>query len=139
MPIEFNLDRDAGLLIWEMHGRLLPEEVLRAIGAAGSHPDFDPSFDELIVFGPTILLNAFDTETLKATQAKIKASYGDATVRNVRSAVVCPSAQAALVTRLWRALALADDGVGLDIKIFDDVAAARAWLGRPEIIEKEAG
>ena len=138
MSTDFTIDRDACLLIWEMDGRLTPDEVLSAIGAAGNHPDFDQSFDELIVFGPTTQLNAFDSDALKQTQAKLKASYGDATVRNVRSAVVCTSEQAALVTKLWRALALADEGVGLDISIFEDVPSARAWLGRPENRAKEA-
>jgi len=139
MPVHFKIDREARLLCWEMDGRILPGEVLIAIGNAGRDPDFDPTFDELIVFGPATQLNAFDARTLQETQVKIKASYGDASVRNVRSAVVCASEHAALVTKLWRALALADDNIGLDIRIFDEVAAARAWLGKAGSQKQQAG
>ena len=59
-------------------------------------------------------------------------------MRNVRSAVVCAGEQAALVTKLWRALAMADNDIGLDIKIFDDVPSARAWLKRSGPGKREA-
>jgi len=139
MTVRFKIDCDARLLFWEMDGRISPGEVLIAIGEVGRHPDFDPTFDELIVFGPTTQLNAFDARTLQETQTKIKASYGDATIRNVRSAVVCASEHASLVTKLWRALAQADDTIGLDIRIFDDVSSARAWLGNTGPKKQEAG
>ena len=76
--------------------------------------------------------------TLHETQVKIKASYGDAAVRNVRSAVVCASEHAALVTKLWRAIAMADRDIGLDIKIFSDIASARAWLHNSDPQKREA-
>ena len=139
MSVRYKIDREARLLCWDMDGRISPGEVLIAIGKVGRDPDFDPTFDELIVFGPATQLNAFNTRTLKESQIKLKASYGDATVRNVRSAVVCATEHAALVTKLWRALALADDSIGLDIKIFEDIAAARAWLSDAEPRKKEMG
>jgi len=122
-----------------MDGRILPGEVLIAIGEAGRHPDFDRGYDELIVFGPATQLNAFDARTLQETQSKIKASYGDATLRNVRSAVVCASEHAAMVTKLWRALAVADENIGLDINIFEDVPSARAWLDSARPDNRETG
>jgi len=60
-------------------------------------------------------------------------------MRNVRSAVVCASEHAAMVTRLWRALAIADENIGLDIKIFEDVTSARAWLDGARSDNRETG
>lgn len=131
MSIEVKIDRDAGLLIWRFGGRLEPADILAAIEKVGVSPDFDRTLDELIVMDETVQMHAYDAESLQKTQKTIKAAYGDAAVRNVRSAVVCPTEEARSIIKLWRALAIADEEVGLNIRIFSDEKAARAWLEAP--------
>lgn len=122
MAIEYRIDLDSGLLIVEVEGRVLPDDVVRYRTRLLADSDFSPGMNTLVDCrnASTDGFNATDLQFLANDIASRRRLLGRA-----RCAVLVATEAAYGLLRMYEAYTLESP---VEVRVFRDEAEARAWV-----------
>lgn len=124
MPIHTAIDTKAGLVTHHIEVGLTQEEVVAAVSALFSHPDFVPSMDILCLVTPGATAGLSSVEISEAVA--ILRAMGDSRGTGRSAVVAAADADYGLLHVLSHLLR----DSSREIQVFRDQEAALAWLGR---------
>lgn len=128
MTITFDQDRAAGVRFTTITGTITDAELLDAYARVLASPEFDPTFDVLVD------LSGVERAEVSAEGLGVVASFVAAAAAELRERprVAVVARPPLLHGMLAHYVAAAErQQVRLEYRTFEDVAAARAWLGLP--------
>jgi hypothetical protein len=121
MPFTYRIDPDAGLLLVTADGHVTQDERLRAMTAWMNDPLFRPGLNTFCDFSASE-----STPTLEELRAIVEYIGRHAkTIGRSRLAVLAPKVVTFGVARQFQAMIA---GGPLEVRVFTDPVAARAWL-----------
>jgi hypothetical protein len=125
MPFTYRIDPDAGLLLVTADGHVTQDERMRAMAAWLKDPLFRPGLNTFCDFSAST-----STPTLEELSAIVEYIGRHAkTIGRSRLAVLAPKTVTFGVARQFQAMIA---GGPLDVRVFTDPSAARAWLAAGE-------
>jgi hypothetical protein len=121
MPISYEIDRAAELAIVRVTGDVTTQEFQKYFKASREHPDFDATFDRLVIATGITSFPAANEVSALAPEIRRRTSE-----RTVRFAVVADSPLAIGMVNMY----LGQSGLSDRYETFSDAASAREWLRR---------
>lgn len=123
-PIEFSIDRDAGVRVAAFRGVVTDADLMQAYESLLGDPQYDPTLHDLVDMSGVERLEV----SAKAIRELVKryARVDELGIRT-RLAIVAPSDVAFGVARMYEMLR--GDDVPEEIHVFRAIAEAQAWLG----------
>ncbi len=122
MPVEFEIDPERGVVFVTATGVLTPEEILSYPPRVIKHPDYDPSYHEL-VDGRHAEFTAITADTLYSL---IGVGEGLGIDARHRIALVAPNELAFGVGRQYEMMVGETNN---ELRVFRTLDDARSWLG----------
>jgi len=133
MPYRLEFDPGQRLFLGFSWGRLLEEEILNAFEHAAAVAPQDLNSDELILTHAKMDSSAIDVGGLQRLRDAELRLFGDphqSAADPAKSAVYCSNSLVGLVLRLYGAMLEQDDQYAVELRFFNDLSAALAWLER---------
>jgi ABC-type transporter Mla MlaB component len=126
MPITFYEDRAADVRLTTLTGAVTDTELLDAYARVLASPEFDPRLDVLVD------LSGIDRADVTVEGLGVVAGFVAAATaelrRRPRVALVAPAAPLRQLAEQY-VVAAEREHARLEYRVFEDTAAARAWLG----------
>jgi hypothetical protein len=121
MPITYEIDRAGELAIVRVTGDVTTEEFQGYFKASRENPDFNPTFDRLVIATDVTSFPSAPEVSALAPEIRRRTS-----ARTVRFAIVADSPLAVGMVNMY----LGQSGLSDRYETFADEASARTWLGR---------
>ena len=135
MPYRLDFDSEQLLFLGYSWGRLTEQEMLAAFEHAAATAPQHLESDELILTHANMDSSAIDMPVLQRLRDAEMRLFGNkdaGNARPARSAIYCSNAMVNPMLRLYGALLDHEEGYGVELRVFDQLPAALAWLGRDD-------
>ena len=127
MPIEHTVDHDHKVVLARVEGRITLEEMREYFGTFWAQEEYR-GYSEIIDWSRADR-SGLSLGAMRSLAGAAQAFY-DGSAES-RLAIVAPGREGAKLARLYKTLRELRGGAAPEMGVFDDVAAARAWLGMP--------
>lgn len=132
MPANHAIDKDLGLFVMRLTGRVTAPDVAAAIAGLAELTSCARQVSSLLIFDSSTDLSEINPDEIKSLRDAAIDLYRQTKVRRRAGAAVLDGSQdARIMMPFWNALCLTETEPALHYEFFNDTDAAIAWLGLP--------
>ena len=133
MPANHAIDKDLGLFVMRLTGRVTAPDVAAAIAGLAELTSCARQVSSLLIFDSSTDLSEINPDEIKSFRNAATELYrGMQVTRGAGAAVLADSQDARIMMPFWNALCLTETDPDLGYEFFNDAKAAIDWLGLPE-------
>lgn len=143
MTADYKILKQHNLIVGFQSGRADGTDMSAAIKKVVSDPDFNWNMDRIFLIDEKTDMSQLDLDRLRTIKDEVKRAYfGDrepdpSEFPLYRVAVVCPQRGNAAMVKLYGTIWDTEQAPISDMKLFDRVSEALAWLGKDSVSEAE--
>lgn len=130
MAVEYSVAEKLQLTVIRVRGVATAEEFAETNSAILGDPTWAPHFDTLTLVDPDTALHQLDPSSLRRLAESTRPYHRDLNLGRVRRAIVGGTVMGGVLAKYYVELQSDTSGCPVEYKVFSDVEAAVAWLGR---------